>query len=235
MIQFKKLLRNRKILSIIILLVTIGLTYLYYGNTYRFTDKPETLNAAISNYIFNEEVDAEVELIHKEDGWMYVLFSDTTYGADFKGLARLKRGWNGKYEIVGANYSSGYPISRYYFADGTATVAIYGRFPDERAVRYEYKNKGPTSIYYTEYSGVISNQVFIEICREGDPDWAGLSVYDSAGEDITMSYSSTRNNAAPNGGTATAERFMFDVTCGLIMIIGLSLACMCWSNKNEIV
>ncbi len=226
-----KQIAKSKIISIIILLTTFVLIYLYYGGIYRFSANSEELGGAISDYIFNEDVKAEVEFIHKENGWLYVLFTDNRYGNSFQGLARLKRGWNGKYTIFDANYDSGYPVSQYFFADGKGTFAIYGLFPDDRAVRFEYENTGLTSLKQTEYSGIISNKALIQICSNGEPDWMGLHLYDSKGKDITNSYSSTRINGAPKGTTATAESFIVYYSCGFIFVFGFLLAFLFWRSK----
>lgn len=229
--QIKDIYNVNKLVSIIILLVTFGLIYWYYGETYSFSANSDELSDAISDYIFNEDVKAEVELIHKENDKMYVLFTDSRYGNNFMGLARLKHGWNGKYVLCDANYGTGYPISKYFFADGDGTFTIYGLLPDERAVRYEYANTGLNSSKQTEYSGDIFNKVFIQVCRKGEPDWMGLHLYDNVGKDITKSYSSTRINDAPEGATATAELFMVNFRCGFIMFFGLLLAFIYWSKK----
>lgn len=220
-------LKLNKVISILVIFITLGVAYLYYGNTYSLRSD-SGLADAISEYIFNQDIKAEVELIHKEDEWLYVVFSDSRYGDYFKGLARLKHGWNGRYVIRSANYGLGYPISHYYFADGKGTFAIYGLFPDDRAVRYEYVNTVLTSLKYTEYFGDINQRVFVQVCKDGGTDFMGLRVYDSNGEDITKSYSATKINSVPEGTTVTTELFMVNVNSILIVVFGFILAYVLW-------
>jgi hypothetical protein len=208
--------------------------YWCYWNTYHISADPNKLSEAISNYIFNADVDADTRLIYKENSWLYVLFSDKRYGDGFKGLARLKCGWNGKYTIYGADYGSGFPVSTYFFAGGDGVFAIYGLFPDERAVRYEYANTGLGTIKkLAVYSGSVSNKAFIQICKAGEPDWQGLHIYNSSGDDITGSYSNSEISGAPRGTTATAELFMTDIRCGVIIFIGLLFALLSWRQKGK--
>ncbi len=233
MSQLKYKYKFNKILSIIILIITVGLMYLYYEDTYSISSNSDELGNAISDYIFTENLKAEVVLIQKENNWMYVLFTDKRYGNSFKGLARLKRGWNRKYTIYGADYGSGYPVSHYFFANGEEKFVIYGMFPDENAVRYEYINTGLTYKNLAEYSGAITNKAFIQVCNNGEPDWEGIHLYDSMGKNITKDYNDTRINNTPTASVATAELFMVNIICGFIFIVGFAISFLCWRTKKE--
>lgn len=224
---------NRSI-SILVAFITIGLAYLYYGRTYSLTADPDILAKKISEYIIRVDVQAEVELIHEEDDWLYVVFSDDRYGDSFKGLARLQRGWNGKYVIRSASYSQGYPISAYLFADGTEDFALYGLFPDDRAVRYEYVNKEDDVIRHPKYSGEIKQRAFVQICKDGIPDFSTIHVYDNKGQDISTSYSATTYSNIPEGTTASAQRYMIDVYTVIIMVVGFTIAIRLWFKKQKV-
>jgi hypothetical protein len=225
--------RNKKILAVALLLITFGLIYLYYGDTYEILADSEKLEGAVSNYIFNDDVNVEVELIQQENGWMYVVFSDLQYGNNFKGLARLKRGWNGKYVLYDANYGSGYPVSQYLFRNDNSKVAIYGLLPDDRAVRYEYVNTGSVSGEQVAYAGEISQKAFVQVCDNASINLMSLHLYDTTGKDITESYISEKASNAPNAGIGTAELFMVDFVCGFILLCGSLLSISCWRKAKH--
>jgi hypothetical protein len=225
--------RKNIILTVAILLITFGLIYLYYGDTYEFTVDSDKLEDAVGNYIFNDDVNAEVELIQQERGWMYVVFTDSQYGNSFKGLARLKRGWNGKYVLYDANYGSGYPVSQYLFRNDNSKVAIYGLIPDNRAVRYEYVKTGSVSGGQVVYAGEISQKAFVQVCDNSNIYLMSLHLYDTTGKDITESYIQTESSNAPNAGIGTAELFMVDFVCGFILLCGSLLSISCWRKAKH--
>jgi hypothetical protein len=230
--QFKFKGTKNKILAVVILLISLGLICIFYGDTYNLTVNSDKLAGAINDYIFNDDVNAEVELIQQENGWMYVVFTDSQYGNGFKGLARLKLGWNGNYVLYDANYGLGYPVSQYSFRNDNSKFAIYGLIPDGRAVRYAYVKTGSVSEQQVVYSGEISKKVFVQVCDNVSTDMMGLHLYDTTGSDITESYNNTNNNA-PNAGIGTAELFVVDFVCGFILLLGVLLAFGCWRKAKH--
>jgi hypothetical protein len=233
MYQSKDKYRKNRILAVVILLITFGLIYLYYGDTYKITDDSDKLEDAVSNYIFNDNVNVEVELIQQESGWMYVVFTDRQYGNNFKGLARLKRGWNGKFVLYDANYGSGYPVSQYLFRNDNSKVAIYGLLPDDRAVRYEYVSTGSVSGWQVVYAEEISQKAFVQVCDNSNIYLMSLHLYDTTGKDITESYIKTESSNAPNAGIGTAELFMVDFVCGFILLCGSLLSISNWRKEKH--
>lgn len=219
---------TKNIQALIILLITFGAMCLLYGNTYGLTADIDKLEDAVSNYIFNDDVKAEVELIQKENGWMYVVFSDSKYGNGFKGLARLKRGWNGKYVLYDANYGSTYPVSLYLFRNDNSKLAIYGLIPDGRAVRFEYVKTGAVSESEVVFSGRINQKAFVQVCDNDSTAFMNLHLYDIEGNDITESYSINKSNNAPNAGIGSAELFIVDFLCIIILVLGFLLILYCY-------
>lgn len=216
--------KDTKLISVLILLVTITLTVLIYGVTYHLTEEQDKLAAAISEYIPDQLVKAEVKLVHKEDDWMYVIFSDSRYGESFMGLALLNRGWNGRYVIRNAKYGSGPVVSMDVKPDNKKQVMIYGLIPDGRAVRYEYAKSVQDIFYEVMYKDNIDEEAFFHV-QENKGNWiAHFRLFDAEGKDITDSYLKLQRKDAPMGSTVTAELFMVDVECVLILLIGLGLA-----------
>jgi hypothetical protein len=202
----------------------IILTLLIYGDTYRLTDDPDRLESAISDYIPDQKVKAEVELVHKDNDWMYVIFSDSQYGDCFMGLALFNRGWNGRYVIRSAQYGSGTIVSKAMKPDNKKQVIIYGLVQDGRAVRYEFAKSIQDIFYEVMYKGNIDQGAFFHV-QDNKEYWINsFRLFNAEGEDITDSYVSRQRKDAPAGSTMTAEMFMVDVECIFILFAGMGLA-----------
>lgn len=216
--------KDTKLIPVLILMVAITLTFLIYRGTYHLTEEPDQLAAAISDYLQDQAVNAEVKLVHKEDDWMYVIFSDSRYGDCFMGMALLNRGWNGRYVIRSAEYGSGPVVNMSIKPDNKNKVIIYGLIRDGRAVRYEYARSIQDVFYEVMYKGNIDQEAFLHE-QENKGNWlTHLQLFDGDGNDITDSYLSRQRKDAPGGTTVTAEMFMVDVYCIFILLVGLGLA-----------
>lgn len=227
-----KFIFNKKMITIVILLITFGVTYLIYQDTYNLNIKADKLALAINDYIFSDDVNAEIQLIHKEKDWAYVVFTDSRHGNIFMGMVRLKHGWNGKYVLYDANYGMGYPVSRYQFRDNHNKFAVYGFIPDDRAKRYEYISSVPASKGEVKLSGDIAQKAFVQIYDHINDDLLRLKLYDSTGNDITETYSIEGINNSPTGSVSTAELFMVDFICGFVLFLGILLAFTCWHKQK---
>jgi hypothetical protein len=224
--------KKMKLIQILIILVAIILAFLIYGNTYYLTENPDILEAAIRDYIPDQKVKAEVELVHKDDDLMYVIFSDNQYGDCFMGFALLKRGWNGRYVIRSARYGSGPVVSMDIKPDNKNQVIIYGLVQDGRAVRYEYAKSLGDIYYEVMYKGNIDQEAFFHV-HDVKGNWMSFfRLFNAEGEDITDSYLHQQRKDAPGGSTTTAEMFMVDVECILVLLFGLGLA-VCVRKKNK--
>jgi hypothetical protein len=224
--------KNRKIVQVLIILVSIILAFLIYGDTYYLSENPDKLEAAISKYIPEQKVKAEVALVYKDEDWMYVIFSDKQYGDCFMGFTLLKRGWNGRYVIRSAQYGSGPVVSMDIKPDNQKQVIIYGLVQDGRAVRYEYAKSVPDTFYEVMYKGNIDQEAFLHI-QDNKGTWnTYFRLFNAKGEEITDSYLSRQRKDAPAGSTTTAEMFMVDVECILVLLFGLGLA-VCVREKNK--
>ncbi len=216
--------KDTKLISVLILIVTIILTFLIYGDTYHLSEEQNKLAVAISDYIPYQVVKAEVKLVHKEDDWMYIIFSDSRYGDSFMGLAILNRGWNGRYVIRSVQYGSGPVVSMDMKPDNKKQVMIYGLIQDGRAVRYEYAKSVQDIFYEVMYKGNIDEEAFFHV-QENKGNWiAHFRLFDAEGKDITDSYLDLQRKDTPRGSTVTSELFMVDVQCIFILVIGLGLA-----------
>lgn len=210
-----------RLMQALILLVTIILILTIYGDTYHLTEEPDKLGAAIREYIPN--VKAEIELVRKEAEWMYVIFSDPQYGDCFMGMALLKRGWNNKYVLRGAQYGSGPPIQLDNMVGNHNQVIIYGMIKDGRAVRYEYAKEVQDIYREVVYNGNIDQEVFFHV-QDNKGYWYWMKpfqLFNAEGEDISDSYLSQQRRDAPAGGVSTAELFMVDVACLFVLFIGI--------------
>lgn len=232
MSQFKAKNTKNTTVMIIILLITFVAAYFIYGDTYNQTADPDKLASAIGDYLASSDVKAEIQIIDKEKEWLYVVFSDSRYGNNFKGMVRLKRGWNGKYVLYDANYGTGYPVSQYYFRGNNNKIAIYGLIPDTRAKRFEYISAGAFSDGKVIYSGDITQKAFVQVYDRVNDDLSSLKLYDAAGNDITESYSIENINNAPSAGVSTAELFTADFACGFILFFGFLLAFAFWYRQK---
>ena len=216
--------RVTKLIPILILITTIILAFRVYADTYRLTEDPDRLAAAISDYIPDQRVKAEVKLTNKGDDWMYVIFSDRQYGECFMGMALLHRGWNGRYVIRSAEYGSGPVVSMHIKPDDKNQVMIYGLVRDGRAVRYEYAKSIQDIFYEVMYQGNIDQEAFFHV-QENKGYWmTHFRLFDVDGKDITDSYIKMQRKDAPSGVTSTAELFMVNVKCLFILLIGAWVA-----------
>lgn len=222
--NFKLSWMSSRLIPILILLTTLMLTYYTYDSSYCIKEDTTDLAAAIRDYIPNQKVKAEVNLIQSEDNWMYVIFSDSQYGECFMGMVLLKRGWNGKYVIRSAEYGSGPPIRLTVKPDNKSQVIIYGSIKDRRAVRYEYAKSIQDIYYEVMYKGNIDQETFFQVQENKDFWWTGFRLFDAQGMDITDSYLSKQFKNAPAGSVNSAEIFMIDIKCLIILLLGIGLA-----------
>lgn len=217
-------LKVMRLIPSLILLITLILTYTAYTDSYHLTDDKMELELAISNYIPNQAVNTKVELVQKENDWMYVIYSDNRYGDCFMGMALLKRGWNGRYIIRSTQYGSGMPIHLDKNVNHNNQVIIYGLIKDGRAVRYEYAISVQDLYKEVLYKGNIDQEAFFHIQENKDYWMTSFRLFDANGMDITESYQSKQRKASPNGSVTTAEIFMVDVECLMILLLGIGFA-----------
>lgn len=207
----------------LVLLLTLILTYTTYTDSYHLTEDEVELEQAISDYIPNQEVNAKVELVQKINDWMYVIYSDNRYDDCFMGMALLKRGFNGRYIIRSTQYGSAIPIHLDKNVGNVNQVIIYGMIQDGRAVRYEYAKSIQDLYYEVMYKGNIDQKTFFHI-QENKGYWmTGFRLFDAQGMDITDDYLSKQRKDSPSGSVTTAEIFMIDVECIMILFLGVGL------------
>lgn len=125
-----------KLVASVIMILTIILTIWIYGKEYSANDNPESLSETITEYIFNDDVNAQVVHIKKIGNRMLVSFTDNRY-KDLIGLAVFKRGINFRWLPLRANFGSSITVKAFdYVVDDYCVIC--GINTDSNVVAYEF-------------------------------------------------------------------------------------------------
>lgn len=252
----KKIKLTRLIAAVSCMMLAFVFSYMAYASEYKFTNDKKVLSSAITEYVSHGRhsvEDAYVLETREIDGMLIAFFKDSK-NPDVYGFAKLLKGINMKYRLIGANYGP----SRYsavvdtyrfdtkkgsYYAVGgynlDNSIAAYGfRIYDK-----EYSNSTEDVLKYN-----IENSQFLDIkkvsdlqngMRELHGEDEDYSLYfshrifliDSEGNDITENYRIPDITSSWGAGTGTAELFILNVFISLVLIIGFTIARYFWSEK----
>ena len=103
-------------------------------------------------------------------------------------------------------------------------VIIYGLIQDGLAVRYEYAKSVQEIFSEVMYQGDVDQGAFFHV-RENKGNWVtSFRLFYRDGREITASYLNRQRTDAPNGTVATAELFMVDIQCIVILLVGSGVA-----------
>ena len=223
-------LTKRRILSIVIAAVTLIATGAYYTMVYHYTAKPESLTEALTEYT---GMPVEIAGIEEAGNRLFVLFKDPG-GGPMMGYALFDRGMNTLYRPVSAGYGNSIGVEVYPFtASGKRKVAVCGANADPRAVAYEVitVDEEPPQVVF---SGEIAERDFVDIYEHPKTEglWRGLRLLDADGNDLAPELYASGMADGPGTGIGTAELFMTDIFCILILLVGFVVAKYFWDEKQ---
>jgi hypothetical protein len=140
--------------------------------------------------------------------------------------ARFKRGLNLRWRPIRANYKGSISIEAFPISmAGKDYVAICAVNCDPRVTAYEYVTTDSKPVIL--YSNNISEPDFMDIYEAKKGYWPQLRLIDAEGNDIAPELRKLRDAAVrtmPSAGVGTAELFMIDVFCILLLLIGYIIA-----------
>ena len=238
---------NRKI-AVAIMVLSVILAAWLYGTEYYTSSNPDKIEDTLTAYISGDDIrtgtgsspqlfvfhdlKAEVVQTKKIGNSMIVLFTDGKLD-NFLGLARFKRGLNFKWRPIAANYGPGVGGSRdFSFTIGKKRyVAICGVNIDPRVVYYEYVTTDANPVVL--HSNTVSEPSFMDIYEFETGYWPTLRLIDSSGNDIAPELHKLHDQSAPSAGVGTAELFMINVFCGLILFVGYIIARYYWTSEPQ--
>lgn len=221
--------KYRKI-AIVIMAISVILTFWLYGSEFSTHNDVKDIANILSEYIFNDDVQASVVKTKIINNHMVVLFTDERF-ENFIGLAVFQRGLNLRWRPIRANYGSSITMDHFRFTLGNKDyVFICGVDCDSRIRAYEYvtTDSNPTVIY----SNVVSDRNFIDVYDYEIGYWPELRLIDSYGNDIARELHKIRQETyknIPSGSVGTAELFMIYVFCFIILSIGYVIARYYWT------
>lgn len=212
--------------------LSVLLSVWLYGTEYSTSDEPQKISKTLTDYIFKEDVQVSVVESKKLGNRMLVSFTDKRY-EKFMGLAVFKRGLNMRWLPLSANYGSDISVGAHHFSIGSNDyVAIYGinSMPNMTAYEYVTTDSNPEKLY----SNSVIESNFIDIYESKPGYWPKLRLLDSDGNDLVPELrKSLINQNAPSVGIGTAEVFMINVYCLLILLIGFAIARFFWKLQPQ--
>ncbi len=153
--------KNSRKTAIAIMVLAAVLAFGLYGTEYSTSAQSQNLSATLSEYIFHDDVEAEVIETKKIGNHLLVLFTDQRY-KNFMGLAVFKQGLNLRWRPMSANYGNSITIEAFPLAIGKQDyVAICGVNCDPGVAVYEYITTDPNPEIL--YANRVSGSNFIDI------------------------------------------------------------------------
>lgn len=222
---------NKKI-AVVVMALSVILAVFLYGTEYSSSADPEQLADTLTEYIFGDDIKVQVVQTKRIDNHMLVLFTDERYD-NFLGLARLKGGLNLRWRPIAANYGNGIGGSRAFrFTIGQERyVAICAVNIDPRIKSYEYVTTDANEVVL--HSNTVSEPSFMDIYELEPGYWPRLRLTDSSGSDLAPELWALRDKTVPSAGVGTAEQFMINVFCLLVLFIGFIIARYYWTLSPQ--
>jgi hypothetical protein len=226
--------KHRKI-AIVIMILSMVIAFWLYGMEYSTSSDPQEISETLTEYIFNDDV--QVQFVQKKiiRNHMLVLFTDERY-ENFIGFAVFKRGLNFRWRAISANYGSSISIKAFSIdISNDNYVAICGLNIDPRVLSYECVINDSNQVII--HSNKVSDSSFIDIYENKSAYWYDFRLIDSSGSDMTtelLKKIQPYDRTVPNAGVGTAETFVIDIICSLILIIGFIIARYYWTFKPKI-
>ncbi|MCD4711885.1 MAG: hypothetical protein K8R73_01250 [Clostridiales bacterium] len=211
--------KNRRVIRIAVIIVSILLAYLLYASEYSMKPEQSSLESGIHEFL-----DKSVTVIDfiEVDNTLFVYY--TLGSNDSIGFTALHKGINSRYQIRSANYSTrnrvidGAPFK----TNGGEYLAVMGTNYDGKIARVRIKT----------YSGeifsedVLDRSEILTIFSTKEPTRIEeFQLYDKDNNDITeemKAYLTTKENHST--GVGKAELFMLYVFCFVIILMGYAIS-----------
>ncbi len=242
-LKFRKIKKTKIIAALLSIVLSLTFSYLLYASEYEFTNDKGVLSSAITDYTsFGKySLDAYVLETKEVDGVLVAFFKDNS-NPDVYGFARLLKGFNQKYRLVGASFS---PVSyssvlkTYSFESKEGKYWVVGGHAIDDAVEYYSLNFYPNYDFNNDEKEPIkfkiNNSQFLDFHLETDlirdlkerigennyviDQWR-FSMLDATGKDITEAYRNPPSDDTWSSGTGTVELFMLYVFIAIVLFLG---------------
>ena len=242
------------ILALFSLLITLGCMLWLYGTEFRYANTEEGRLAAVKDYLPHDEnskmqsqigLDTSLYVVAwaEVEDRLFIYFRAENMTHE-NGILHLKRGINGKYRIIEADYNPSKYEAGFYseilrpkdtdlmlyalayeHADDIASAEITFRLGFINGLEKQYVTKKYVlTESYLEIRDYIEWVMDLGIPYEEGNMWFlsidNMRLYDEAGTDITAKYTDNTMETMWHGSKTTAELFMLYVYVGIIGWIG---------------
>ena len=229
----------RYIGAIISIALTLACIAWLYGTEFKYSNTEEGRLAAVTDYVPKGIPTVEAWDTYEDQLLIYYTACDNEM---IHGFAQLRKGLNGKYQIISADYRAmkymaGVEGIRLNLQHSDADLfALIGKYDDAISkvdIEYSIINTTREKVIKNIESFEVSNDFFAVMeqkemverigveYREYDTIYfENMKLYDVDGNDITSKYSSGATSHSV-GVKAKAELFMLYVYIGFIALVGL--------------
>ncbi len=211
--------KNRKILRIAIMVISILLAYLPYSSEYNIKPIQSDIERGIEEFL---DKDVTIVDFKEVDNTMAVYY--TLGSNDSIGFTALHKGINSRYQIRSAGYNSRNRVihGESFKTNSGDYLAVIGTNYDGKIASLNFK----TYTGQTFSENVQDQSEILMVFKTDSPsNIEDYQLYDIDGKDITeemRQYLTTR--ASMGTGVGKAELFMLNIFCIIIVLIGYGIS-----------
>lgn len=226
-LKFLKKLKHKQIIGAILSAV-IALLCMYGLYTMEFSvDVTNTisLEAAIDEYFFTENVDANIIESQRVGSRLIVFFEREGYVGHY-GIATLEAGLLGKYRFLNAHLDD-WPLYDYTFSSGKNHLLLYGINDLQGVATYAIYPSNDTSAQPI-YQGEVEQAPFLRVIKLESPEnYVGkqfIHYYDANGNEIdfnTLWEEAPQPTDGRTPGVGSAELGLIYVYLVIVLLLGI--------------
>ncbi|MDY0236578.1 MAG: hypothetical protein RBR71_11135 [Gudongella sp.] len=224
--SLKKLNRKQKIGAILSAIIAILCMFGLYNMEFTVDVTNEnSLEVAIDEYFFTENVDANILYSEKVGKYLVVFFEREGFLGHY-GIANLEAGIFGKYRFINANLSD-WPLYEYTFNREKSHLILYGINDLQGVATYAVYPSNNTS-KEPIFQGQGENTPFLRVIKlEGPENYVGVQFvhyYDENGAEIDFKELWSEAPEPDIGSTpsvGSAELGMVYAFIGIVLVLGI--------------
>ncbi|MBK5242619.1 zf-HC2 domain-containing protein [Clostridium sp.] len=226
-LKFLKKLKHKQIIGAVLSAV-IALLCMYGLYIMEFSvDVTNTisLEAAIDEYFFTENVDANVIESQRVGSRLIVFFEREGYVGHY-GIATLEAGLLGKYRFLNAHLDD-WPLYEYTFSSGKSHLLLYGINDLQGVATYAIYPSNDTSVQPI-YQGEVEQAPFLRVIKLASPEnYVGkqfIHYYDANGNEIdfnTLWEEAPQPTEGRTPGVGSAELGLIYVYLVIVLLLGI--------------
>lgn len=227
--SFKKRIYMRIIGAVSLFVITLLCMYALYSKEFSVDATDTTsLEAAIDEYFFTENVDAEIIKSQREGNLLFVFFEREGYQGHY-GIATLEAGLFGKCRFRDSSLDD-WPLYNFSFPSPENYLLLYGINDLQRVATYAVYPDNNTSAQPI-YQGQVEKAPFLRIIKLQNPEsypWKDfVHYYDANGDEIDIDTLLKESPQPVEGNGATTvgsvEFFWIYVCLSIVFILGIAL------------